>query len=159
LMMWIRKMAQREKPEMHIFLYGNPKERDHLLGLDICRRMALTFMSCLSRPWCLNWCWGYFCNTYTAVCGFTQHSTAGNIPNKLCLWYIWLMRCEKDKIKIYIGKIISIFYFKTKRLCGRVHNTHFTNFWHFFNIHTFFIHLTVLATTEILSCHFIPHEI
>jgi len=88
LMMWVRQMAQRGRPEMHIFLYGNPKERDHLLGLDICRRMALTFMSCLSRPWFLNWCCGYLCNTYTAVRGFTRHSTAGNVPNKLCLIYL-----------------------------------------------------------------------
>ena len=50
MMMWVRQMAQTGSLEMHVYLYGNPKERDHLLGLDICRRMALTFMSCLSMP-------------------------------------------------------------------------------------------------------------
>lgn len=85
LMMWVRQMAQRGRLEMHLFLYGNPKERDHLLGLDICRSMVLTFMSCLSRPWCLNLCRDYLCNPNTSVCGFTQHGVAGNIPNKLRL--------------------------------------------------------------------------
>jgi len=77
--------TEKKTGNAYIFLYGNPKERDHLLGLDICRRMALTFMSCLSIPWCLHLCCGYLCNPYTGVCGFTKHSAAGNIPNKLCL--------------------------------------------------------------------------
>jgi len=92
-LMWSDKWHREEDWKCIYILYGNPKARDHILGLDICRRVELTFMSCLSKPWCLNLCWGYLCNPYTGVCGFTQHSAAGNIPNKLCLW--WLMVNEK----------------------------------------------------------------
>jgi hypothetical protein len=35
LIMWVRQMAQRGRLEMDIFLYGNPKETDQLLGLDV----------------------------------------------------------------------------------------------------------------------------